>query len=116
MRYANSPLTCLSTTVTFYATTRIMSTKPKFLTEIEKKLSKSKVKKYESIDLDPYQEIFSILIDNVQTFGPVLLTVKNGYENYIRNDPSSRPKLGVPLPPQKKFSLHFCIIQKGYYK
>ena len=64
-----------------------MSTKPKFLIEIERKLSKSKDGKVDEEEgkLGLYQEIFSILIDNVQTFGPVLQKVKAGYERHIKD-------------------------------
>ena len=61
-----------------------MSTKPKFLIEIEKKLSNTKDKRGDDERLELYQDIFSILIDNVQTFGPVLLKVKSGYERHIK--------------------------------
>ena len=63
-----------------------MSTKPKFLIEIERKLSKTKDKRVDddAEKLELYQDIFSILIDNVQTFGPVLMKVKSGYERHIK--------------------------------
>ena len=60
-----------------------MSTKPKFLQDIEKKLDKSQ-KLSESEKFELYQEVFSALVHNVQTFGPVLKKVQNGYESYIR--------------------------------
>ena len=59
-----------------------MSTKPRFLLDVEKKLSTPPKKDSEKFEV--FQEVFSILIVNIQTFGPVLATVKDGYEKYIR--------------------------------
>ena len=64
-----------------------MSTKPKFLLDIEKKLSNCDKKggaRADSDQLELYQEIFSILIQNIQTFGPAMSKIKTGYENHIR--------------------------------
>ena len=59
-----------------------MSTKPKFLQDIEKKLSKNKENGDEGLEI--YREVFIKLIENIHTFGPVMASVKSGYEGYIR--------------------------------
>ena len=63
-----------------------MSTKPKFLLDIEKKLANCNKggARGDSDQLELYQEIFSILIQNIQTFGPAMSKIKTGYENHIR--------------------------------
>ena len=65
---------------------RNMSTKPKFLLDIEKKLSRCNERgmRGESDHLEVYQEVFSVLIENIQTFGPTMSKVKTGYEIHIR--------------------------------
>ena len=80
-----------------------MSTKPKFLTDIEKRILKSSMKdsnpkielyRWPEIFfltnifltfLFPARDVFTILIENIQTFGPVLSTVMTGYETHIRH-------------------------------
>ena len=59
-----------------------MSTKPRFLQDIEKKLAKNKEKGDEGLEI--YREVFNELIDNIHTFGTVMASVKSGYEGYIR--------------------------------
>ena len=65
-----------------------MSTKPKFLSDIEKKIrrslstkdigSKKNVKR-----IDVFRDAFEFLIKNIQTFGPILAKIKGEYEEYI---------------------------------
>ena len=59
-----------------------MSTKPRFLQEIEKRLAKSKENGDEGLEI--YREVFAKLIENIHTFGPVMTSVKAGYEGHIR--------------------------------
>ena len=59
-----------------------MSTKPKFLQDIEKKLAKNKENGDEGLEI--YREVFTKLIENIHTFGPVMASVKSGYESHIR--------------------------------
>ena len=59
-----------------------MSTKPRFLQDIEKKLAKNKENGDEGLEI--YREVFTKLIENIHTFGPVMASVKSGYEGYIR--------------------------------
>ena len=59
-----------------------MSTKPRFLQDIEKKLAKNKENGDEGLEI--YREVFTKLIENIHTFGPVMASVKSGYEGHIR--------------------------------
>ena len=58
-----------------------MSTKPRFLLEVERRLARAGG---DSERLELYEEVFSSLIENIATFGPVLARVKAGYDGYIR--------------------------------
>ena len=64
------------------------STKPKFLSDIEKKirrsLNKNNIeKKNNSKRIEGFRDAFEFLIKNIQTFGPILAQIKGEYEVYI---------------------------------
>ena len=69
-----------------------MATKPKFLIDIEKTIKRSlkkskdekKIgKKQPGYRMDIFREAFGNLIENIQTFGPLLGQIKLEYEEYI---------------------------------
>ena len=64
------------------------STKPKFLSDIEKKirrsLNKNNIeKKNNTKRIEVFRDAFEFLIKNIQTFGPILAQIKGEYEVYI---------------------------------
>ena len=61
-----------------------MSTKPKFLSDIEKRILKNNLKSDSGQQIELFREVFTILIENIQTFGPILGQVKAGYEDHLR--------------------------------
>jgi chromosome segregation ATPase len=69
-----------------------MTTKPKFLIDIEKKIRRSlNINQLESKQkrnlhtkrIEVFRDAFLLLIDNIQTFGPLLAQIRNEYEDYI---------------------------------
>ena len=69
-----------------------MTTKPKFLIDIEKKIRRSlnenqleskQKRNLQTKRIDVFRDAFVLLIDNIQTFGPLLAQIRNEYEDYI---------------------------------
>ena len=69
-----------------------MTTKPKFLIDIEKQIRRSLSKKDDDSKekgnllikrIDVFRDAFGLLIENIQTFGPLLAQIKAEYEDYI---------------------------------